>query len=391
VAAEEVDDRSPAEAHHDDIKSDVRAAFDKLAGESEETPEPQTAGESEPTPRVDGRTTRPRDEHGRYLPKEEQAAAPKEPPKGRGRQTAQAELEAPEAKVAELPKPPAKADPVESLPAAFKPSMLEAWKTLPREAKEEIHRRETEQTALMAQTKSLRDFAGQIQQAVAPYQALLQAEGGSVATSLSNYLQAATLMRQGSPQAKAAWIAKLTRTFTAQEHLGLLDEALASEFGINGAKAPQGGPAPAYQPQQEFRDPRVDQILAAQQRAQEEALQRGFAEARSEKDAWVAEKNPEFLPWVQNRMATLLETAARDNEELSFDEAYDAACRTHPEVRKILAQREEATRAQATAVQRSKKAAVSIRPQGAVAPARGNEGNSARADIEDAWDAVMGR
>jgi hypothetical protein len=378
-------DRSPAEQHHDDIKADVRAAFDRLSGESEETPEPQTAGESEPAPKVDGRTTRVRDEHGRFAPRE---TAEAKPPEGRRRQEAPAELEVPEQ--SEARKVPPK-DPVENLPAAFKPSMLEAWKALPREAKEEIHRRENEQSALMAQSKPLRDFVSGIQEAVAPYQALLAAEGGSVPNVVRNYLQAATLMRQGSPQAKAQWIARLTRQFTAQEHLGLLDAALASEFGVEPGKGgSQPTSAPAYQPQ-DFRDPRVDQMLEAQQRQQEEQLQAGYQEAMSEKDAWVAESNPEFLPWVKDWMANLLETAARQGQDMDYDQAYAAACQTHPEVRKILTQREEAARAQPTSAQRSRRAAVSIRPQGAVAPAPNSEANSLRGDVADAWDAVMGR
>ncbi len=198
-------------------------------------------------------------------------------------------------------------------------------------------------------------------------------------------------MRQGSPLAKAQWIAKLTKTFTANEHLGLLDQAIASEFGINGAQAPTQEPNGYQRPQEQFRDPRVDQILADQQQYQQREWQQGFQEAQAEKDAWVSEKQPEFLPWVKNKMATLLETAAKDGEELGFDEAYDAACRTHPEVRKILIQREEAARAQPSALQRSRRASVSLRPQGAVAPSGGNEGNSRRGDIEEAWDAVMGR
>src|SRR5262249_1999564 len=151
----------------------------------------------------------------------------------------------------------------------------------------------------------------------------------------------------------------LCRTFTAQEHLGLLDEALASEFGINGARPPEGQPAPQYQQLSS------DQIAAQvyqriQQQTHANDLELGLREAQSEKDAWIAEKNPEFLPWVKQRMATMLETAARDDEEMSFEDAYDAACRTHPEVRKILAQREEAARAQPSAVQRSRRAAVSL-------------------------------
>lgn len=365
-------DASPAEQHHASIRDSIEAAFDKHAAEEQSTDE-------EPPVKAE----RTRDEKGRFQPKEE--AAPLEAPKGRKRQSATAELETPEAVLPKAAKP----DPVESMPAAFKPTMMEAWKTLPREAKEEIHRWEAETKAFVAQTKPMREFVDEIQKAVAPYQALLQAEGGSPATSLRNYLQAATLMRQGAPQAKAQWIARLVRTFTAQEHLPLLDQALQAEFGVGGAQPPQGQPQ-TYQPQ-EFRDPRVDQMLQQQQQAREQWLQQGLQEARSEKDTWASEAQPEFLPWVQARMATLLEAAAKDGEDLGYQEAYEAACRTHPQVRAILQQREEAARAQPSAVQKSRRANVSLKPQGAIAPAPGAEGNSIRGDISEAWEAVMGR
>ena len=382
---EEKDDtRNDAEVVIDDRKADIRAAFDAVAGESEEPAEkPEPAVQPE-------RAERARDEQGRFRPKEETRQA--EPPKGRSRQSAPAELE-PVESAAKVAKPDAavKADPVDNVPASFKPGLLEDWKAVPRTVREEIHRREAEQYALLEQTKGWRAELQQIQQAIQPYQAIMQAEGGSPASSLRNYLQAATLMRNGTLLAKAQWIAKLTRTFTAQEHLGLLDQAVAAEFGVNGAQAPTQEPQGYRQPQQEFRDPRVDQWEATWKQQQQMEWQQGFQEAQAEKDSWVTERQPEFLPWVKNRMATLLETAARDGEELGFDEAYDAACRTHPEVRKILIQREEAARAAPNPVQRSRRASVSLRPQGAVAPNTGSEGNSRRSDIEEAWDAVMGR
>ena len=378
-------DIEPADAAHDDRRADIAAAFEKLSGGADEKApvEAKEAPQDVETPQA--RTERLRDEKGRFQPKE--AAQEATPPKGRQRQTAPAELEPPEKKAVA----PVKPDPVDQVPASVKPEHAEDWKQTPRSIREEFKRREAEQYAFMEQTKHQRAALQQIQEAVQPYQALLQAEGGSVPTALRNYLQAATLMRQGSPLAKAQWIAKLTRTFTSQEHLGLLDQAIAAEYGVNGAQPPTQEPAAYNAPRQEFRDPRVDELLANQQRQQQMEWQQGYESAQQDYQQWTAEKQPEFLPWVRNKMATLLETAARDNEELGFEEAYDAACRTHPEVRKILLQREEAARAQPSAVQRSRRAALSLRPQGAVAPGAGNGGNSTRADIEDAWDAVMGR
>ena len=290
-------ERNDAEVVNDDRRADIEAAFEKHQEEREPAPE-TPAVEATPEEKVDRRKLRERDESGRYRPKAE--AQEGEPPKGRTRQSAPAELEAPETPAKALPK----ADPVENLPASFKPGMLEEWKTVPRAVKEEIHRRESESYALLEQTKGQRQALQQIQEAVAPYQALLQAEGGSVPTALRNYLQAATLMRQGSPLAKAQWIAKLTRTFTAQEHLGLLDQALGAEFGVQGAQQPTQEPQGYQQPRQEFRDPRVDQMLAQQEQRTQQEWQQGIQDAQQEKDAWVSEKQPEFLPWVKNRMAT---------------------------------------------------------------------------------------
>src|SRR5690348_4899355 len=81
---EEKDDRNDAEVVIDDRKADIRAAFDAVAGEeAEEAPEPK--------PVAPERTERVRDEKGRFQPKEETRQA--EPPKGRSRQSAPAELE----------------------------------------------------------------------------------------------------------------------------------------------------------------------------------------------------------------------------------------------------------------------------------------------------------
>ena len=394
---EERDDRSPAESHHDSIKDDLRAAFDQHTEEAEEKAPP--AAESPPEPAsqpVDRRSewakTAPRDERGRILPR---AGREPEPPKGRQRQEAAAELEAPETEARKPVQAPR--DPVEAMPAAFKPAMLEAWKALPREFKEEVHRRENEQAAFVAQAAPMRQLMGQLQQAVEPYRALLAAEGGSIPQVVRNYMQAATLMRNGAAPAKAEWIAQLASQFTRREDLVLLDKALAKAFNIPYPEQ-EGQPGqpppqyqPQYQPQQDFRDPRVDQMLAQQQADQEQQLQLGLQDAVSERDEWQSSANPEYLPWVRDLMADLLDAAGRKNQDLSYQDAYDAAIRIHPEVRKYVAQKEEAARAQPTPIQRSRRAAVSLKPQGAVAPPAGGDANSIRSDISDAWESIVGR
>lgn len=389
---EERDDRSPAEQHHDSIKDDLRAAFDKAEAEAQPSDDSTESMESDSPP---VRSERQRDEHGRFLPRD---AAPQQPPDearppvGRRRQEAPAELETPP-KAAKAP-PAAPRDPVEAMPAAYKPEHLETWKQLPRAFREELHRRENEQAAFVAQAAPLRQLVGQLQQAVQPYQALLAAEGGSIPNVVRNYLQAATLMRNGSGQAKADWIAKLASQFTRKEDLLMLDRALAREFNIPYPDQPNGQPPPTtyhQPPPTEFRDPRLDEFLARQQQDRELAMQADLQSAVDEKQQWIAEVQPEFLPWVGRKMAQLLETAARDDEDLSYQDAYDTACRMVPEVRKILDQRAEAERAKPTPIERSRRAAVSLRPQGAVAPAPGGEANSLRSDISDAWESIVGR
>ena len=358
------------------VKEDLRSVFEakEETEDASETPAQAAA--------------RQRDEHGRFKPKEEAT----EVPKGRTRQTAPAELEAKETRIrqgkpslpaatapgADIPMPAGR-QAVEGAPSSFRPISREQWAALPQELKEDIHRREQETYALFEKSKGERQFLSQLSQETAPYQAIMQAEGGNVITSLRSYLQAATLMRTGSPQVKANWVADLVTNFGVP--LEMLDQALSAKVnGGPGLQAPNGQP-------QQYRDPRVDQMLAQQQAQTNQRINESYEYEQQAVGEFKQDK--EFFDYVRNDMADLIELAAKNRREMSYEQAYEIAIRANPEVYRVVQQREQAASARANSVQRSRRASVSLRPN-APPPSGVSSSGSLKDDLRASLEDVMG-
>lgn len=341
--------------------------------------------------------TRARDGHGRFLPKEEPKAEPKvaaKPPEGRGRQTAPAELETPDPKRAKVtPIAPPLAEPTAAKgfeggpPTFLRPQMRDLWNKLGPEfagLKEDFHRRDMEALSLLEKTKGDRQILQAIGQTIDPFKATLAAEGGNVVTALGAYLQAATIMRQGAPQVKANWVAELCNTY--QIDLRMLDEALAARQGGRPPPQSNGQQQPQYQP--------IDVRAMVQEETRranaESNLERQIFEQKQSYQQWQAAEEREWLPLVRGRMAQLLEAAARDGEDMSFDEAYAAAMHSTKGIPEALKQRQEAEAAKTQAASRARRSSMSLRPgappQGEVAKTFQNESQSRRADLEAAME-----
>ena len=355
------------------LREDLEAAMEQHS---------QPAEEADEAPTTPQEGSRGRDEHGRFLPREQEAEAPRDRVK---RQAAPAELERPTARrqgqapAPVVPVPSA----VERAPAFLRPEVGELWKKLGPEyaaLKEDFHRRDTETLAVLERTKGDRQVIEQLRSAIAPYQAMVMAEGGNVVTGLQSYYQAAQLMRTGSPPAKANWVAQLCRTFNVD--LQMLDQALAGQ--------PNPTPAGTVAPQP-MHDPRLDQLLADNQRQRSEQLENAYQSERHSLSQWSSAGNNEFWQYVKDDMADLIESAAKRNREMSYDDAYSAAIHANPEIMKVIRQREAAAAQQATHTQRSRRASLSLRPNAPVAPPGPSGGSSLRQDLLESYEAVVGR
>jgi hypothetical protein len=233
------------------------------------------------------------------------------------------------------PVPPAPdAAPAAPAPASWKASLREYWKTLAPEVQQEIQRRENEQVGRMRENAVMRQHVDRFNSIVEPYRALMEAEGGEPLAAFHDYLKAATLLRTGAPNDRAAFVAALVQRYGVP--LDALDAHLAQAIQRGpGATSPlyptQQAQAPQQQPQQ-FRDPRLDALLA-------HVEQQASGQIRNEVSSFKADGKHEFFDDVRLTMADVMDAAAKRGIEMSMEDAYQRAIMIEPEVRKVVEQR----------------------------------------------------
>jgi hypothetical protein len=287
------------------------------------------------------------------------------------------------------PPAPVDAPPALAAPASWKAGLREYWKTLAPDVQAEIHRREGENAERMRENAALRQHMGRFNQVVEPYRALIEAEGGEPLAAFHDYLKAATLLRTGAPNDRAAFVAALVQRYGVP--LDALDAHLAQAI----QRGPAATQAPAYmqppplppQPQQ-FRDPRLDQLLAHVEQQQVSGI-------RNEVTNFKADGKHEFFDDVRLTMADVMDAAAKRGIEMSMEDAYQRAIMIEPEVRKVVEQRGMRQNAsQAARTLAAARHASSSLPSGTAPPAaklslNGAGANpSVRASLEAAIDTL---
>lgn len=277
---------------------------------------------------------------------------------------------------------PAPQPPELKAPASWTPTAREKWATVDPEVRSEIHRREVEAQRVLQETAGVRDFARQFEQLVRPYEMFIRAENATPMQAIQSLLNSAAEMRVGTAQQKVNIVAAIV-----QQHgvdLSMLDDALASIYnpGAQGG-APRQQASPA-----EFRDPRLDYFFAQQEQARQQQTQ--FEEQQLRAGLAQFAQTHEFYADVADTMADLVDAATRRGQPVDLEKIYLRACQLDESVSTILSQRQAGSRnapANAQAVLRAKRAAVSVKgdpnPEGSTVP----KNDSVRAAIEAAFDA----
>jgi hypothetical protein len=328
------------------------------------TPEPAAAEAVS-----DGRA---RDESGRFVKQDAKPAesdkpqhpppAAKPSPAGQGAAAgATASAAAPAAPPASALRPPQN----------WKPTARAKWDQLPPEVQEEAVRVHNEVRKVMDEAAEAKKSGGAWGETVRPYEAQIRAAGGSPQQYVGTLLQTAHALSYGHPQQKASIVAGLAMQFgiTPQD----LDSALVAVM--------QGRQAPQQQPQQ-FKDPRVDQLLQTIQ-------QREAAQAEDRASRFAEAPGHEYFEDVSDEMVSLIEFWKGQGKPVTdelMEKAYRIACQNNDDVSKVISQKEaakSAANAQAS-TQRAKAAASTIRstPGGNSAPA--SPGDDWRAHLEAA-------
>jgi len=342
----------------DEVPIEVEApAEEPEKPEPAEKPDPDTEPRAGETP--EEKAARLRDDKGRFQADEKA---------GRGKERASAKPKVEGATVADPKKPAAAAaEPVKApgadlkAPQSWTAAAREAWKDVPPAARQEIHRLEGETRRVLQENAGLRresgeaqQFRAQVQETLRPYETLARASGMNAMQYADSVLQAAAALSVGTPQQKAGMFAQLLVNYGAD--LDMVNAALQGHL-------PVGGPPPQRQPPGPQQQP-VDVRAVVQEQFQ--ALQQQALSAKADRDLEAFTANPpEFLNDVWEDMQLVLDNAAQRGRNLTYEQAYDAACKMNDEVQGIIQQRkaaEAATRGSAAApTQRARTAAATVR------------------------------
>lgn len=357
-----------------DIRSDIAAAMERVESAAPE-PAPIVQEASGEAPATD-------------------VAPPVETPKGdrarneRGQFTKATDMDpAPEAKEAALPPPVEAKEPpkpvVEEKPRevvpfegakpiqALRPGTREHWAKLPPEAQQDMVRWEKETQRVIRETADIRDRDRRWKEVLAPYEPMLRGQNLDPMQFTGSLYQTVAALATAPQPVKAQVLAQVVKTYGID--IQELDRALSGQMPVNGPPA-----QPQYQQPQQFRDPRVDQMLAMQERRYEQ-------DARSQ---IASIENEEFFADVKDTMADILDNAARRGVSMSLKDVYNRACWATPDVADVLTQRQAARQAASPTgpTQRAQMAASSVKPSPTSAP-----GTPVGDDIRSAVEAAFNR
>ena len=270
-------------------------------------------------------------------------------------------------------------------PPSWKPTSRELWEQIPQAARLEIHRRESETYRALTSSKESRDFISTFRGIVQPYEMLLAQEGGPI-QGFQQYLKTASLLRMGTPQEKAMTVASAVQQFGVP--IELLDSALA---GI--LKPGQGNGTASAAGSAEFRDPRVDRLMGELANRNAQDQQRNAGRIDSELQAFAEAPENEYFFDVKDEMADILEIAAKRDKVISLQTAYRQATMLHPEISKLIADKEkraEARRLTSAAV-KARGAAVQVTGSPSLGAASVGSNETVRGSIEAAISSLSSR
>lgn len=320
-----------------DMAADWTAIQEKYAVEEVETPEPVVEVEA----KADAETIPvSREADGKFKAKE---ADKEEKPKV----DAKADKGTPDAKAAKAV--PDAVDPTADqpqtrdttrAPSTWKPAARAEYEKLPPAIKAEIHRREADFQNGQAQLLPDATMGKNMRQVIEPYRMLIEAEGGTPERAVADLFRTAAIFRTGSVQQKYQAIVDISQQFGID--LRYLSQAVEQQQGA--------APNQAQQPQN-FRDPRVDQMLHQQNLERNQAAEREKQTMESTVTRWMNEQDAqghpkrEYLGDVINEMSALVPQIRQNDPTMThaqaLDAAYDRAIWAHPEIRTLLAQKQQ--------------------------------------------------
>jgi len=276
-------------------------------------------------------------------------------------------------------------DKVDRAPQSWTPGAREKWAGLPPEVKQEVTRVERETRKTLQENASLRgtvgqqqEFAAEVANFVKPYDAIFRPQGLDPFSGIASVMNAYQELHMGSPLRKAQIIAGLLAQFS--------DPASVNAVMASGAYG-QPVQQAAAKPQAAAPDVKALVQKELQEHRHSEALQN----MQDKFEKFCEEKSPEFLEDVWDDMITVLNTYEARKKPITYEQAYDLACKMNPAVEKVVAQRKAAQAA--TRNPARKAAGATLRTTGAQggAPVKEHKFEDREGILRQVWDEVAQR
>lgn len=252
-------------------------------------------------------------------------------------------------------------------PSSWKPAERAEWNKLSPLARAAIHRRESDFLKGSAELRAGADYAREMQDTIRPFEMLIQSEGGTPVLAVKDMMMTAALLRTGTPQQKYDTIARIAHRY------GLDLRIFGRQAAPGGGQQPQP-PGGGQQPQQ-FRDSRVDDLIRAQQTAEQQRVAAEQAQMEATANTWLNEtdaagnpKRPYAFDVIEEVTALIPRVKAQNplfSHAQVMDKAYEQAIWANPEIRTLL-------QAQAQQAAGPSAAEIQLRAQGARRAASAN-------------------
>lgn len=307
---------------------------------------------------------------------------------------------APQGKVAPGKQPAAEAKPVgeakpSKAPVSWSPAEREHWEGLNPAAKAAVLRREAEITKGLQESASARRFGGEFYNIIKPFEHLIRSSGVTPLQAVDNLVKTAGILQTGTPMQRATTVANICAAYGVD--LQLLDQVLAGQAPKEGANGNGAGPDPRLLAAIDARMKPVQDFIKSVEGSRSQADAALRQDVQTEAEAFMQSPEAEFFEDVRQDVADLLDLAANRGRQMTLQEAYKLAVAQHPEISKVVAEREQAAQiaARARGFDRSRRASVS-QPAGnpaGIGPGRSSaSGQESRAQsISRAWDDLSAR
>lgn len=342
MGIQDMDNGGEGEEQELDLRSQLDAAFD---GDDQSTDDQQPE-DTEPQYDEDG-NEQPRDERGRWTKAQQEHYEQQQ-----REQQAQQEQDGEQQELRLAP------------PPGWAPAAKAAYASLPPEVQEAVARREQEINNGFAK---LREYKG-----LDSYAEMARESGTTLKEALDRYKAAEDRLDQNFP----AGVAELCQMY--QVHPLQLADMFIKAYGGRGGQAPQG--LPQQDPRsnllaRELADIRetVRTLTSERERAEQEAINQSL-EAFAQENMYFED--------VRQDMALLIREGRAD----SLEQAYNMACRMHPEIGDLLIKQQAAPQNARARVDQARRASSGLKPGAPVGkPSGSSQSNDLRSAIEEAW------